>query len=93
MKASLVHASMYLFISESWIDNCVFVLDKESHILRYPWKHLYFEWFPTAAQKEPLPMFSPPPLMPLSERKTWIVSPAGKAKYDEIVLKTDTDIH
>ncbi|XP_055257354.1 epidermal growth factor receptor substrate 15 [Moschus berezovskii] len=45
-----------------------------------------------ALEKEPVPMSLPPALVPPSKRKTWIVSPAEKAKYDEIFLKTDKDM-
>uniref|UniRef100_A0A2K6SPR5 Epidermal growth factor receptor pathway substrate 15 n=1 Tax=Saimiri boliviensis boliviensis TaxID=39432 RepID=A0A2K6SPR5_SAIBB len=45
-----------------------------------------------ALEKEPVPMSLPPALVPPSKRKTWVVSPAEKAKYDEIFLKTDKDM-
>uniref|UniRef100_A0A8D2D6W2 Epidermal growth factor receptor pathway substrate 15 n=1 Tax=Sciurus vulgaris TaxID=55149 RepID=A0A8D2D6W2_SCIVU len=45
-----------------------------------------------ALEKEPVPMVLPPALVPPSKRKTWVVSPAEKAKYDEIFLKTDKDM-
>uniref|UniRef100_A0A2K6ES58 Epidermal growth factor receptor pathway substrate 15 n=1 Tax=Propithecus coquereli TaxID=379532 RepID=A0A2K6ES58_PROCO len=45
-----------------------------------------------ALEKEPVPMSLPPALAPPSKRKTWVVSPAEKAKYDEIFLKTDKDM-
>uniref|UniRef100_A0A2I3HUL6 Epidermal growth factor receptor substrate 15 n=1 Tax=Nomascus leucogenys TaxID=61853 RepID=A0A2I3HUL6_NOMLE len=45
-----------------------------------------------ALEKEPVPMSLPPSLVPPSKRKTWVVSPAEKAKYDEIFLKTDKDM-
>ncbi|XP_012577772.1 PREDICTED: epidermal growth factor receptor substrate 15 isoform X2 [Condylura cristata] len=45
-----------------------------------------------ALEKEPVPMSLPPGLVPPSKRKTWVVSPAEKAKYDEIFLKTDKDM-
>uniref|UniRef100_A0A8C5UJK0 Epidermal growth factor receptor pathway substrate 15 n=1 Tax=Microcebus murinus TaxID=30608 RepID=A0A8C5UJK0_MICMU len=45
-----------------------------------------------ALEKEPVPMSLPPALVPPSKRKTWVVSPAEKAKYDEIFLKTDKDV-
>ncbi|XP_053511426.1 epidermal growth factor receptor substrate 15 isoform X2 [Artibeus jamaicensis] len=44
-----------------------------------------------ALEKEPVPMSLPPALVPPSKRKTWVVSPAEKAKYDDIFLKTDKD--
>ncbi|VTJ59026.1 Hypothetical predicted protein [Marmota monax] len=46
----------------------------------------------SALEKEPVPMALPPALVPPSKRKTWVVSPAEKAKYDEIFLKTDKDM-
>uniref|UniRef100_A0A8C9BVC7 Epidermal growth factor receptor pathway substrate 15 n=1 Tax=Phocoena sinus TaxID=42100 RepID=A0A8C9BVC7_PHOSS len=45
-----------------------------------------------ALEKEPVPVSLPPALVPPSKRKTWVVSPAEKAKYDEIFLKTDKDM-
>ncbi|XP_042637595.1 epidermal growth factor receptor substrate 15 [Orycteropus afer afer] len=45
-----------------------------------------------ALEKEPVPMSLPPALVPPSKRKTWVVSLAEKAKYDEIFLKTDKDM-
>lgn len=45
-----------------------------------------------ALEKEPVPMSLPPALVPPSKRKTWVVSPSEKAKYDEIFLKTDKDM-
>uniref|UniRef100_A0A8C8YII3 Epidermal growth factor receptor pathway substrate 15 n=1 Tax=Prolemur simus TaxID=1328070 RepID=A0A8C8YII3_PROSS len=45
-----------------------------------------------ALEKEPVPMSLPPALVPPSKRKTWVVSPAEKAKYDEVFLKTDKDM-
>ncbi|XP_064349662.1 epidermal growth factor receptor substrate 15 isoform X2 [Camelus dromedarius] len=45
-----------------------------------------------ALEKEPVPMSLPPALVPPSKRKTWVISPAEKAKYDEIFLKTDKDM-
>uniref|UniRef100_A0A8C8WRJ1 Epidermal growth factor receptor pathway substrate 15 n=1 Tax=Panthera leo TaxID=9689 RepID=A0A8C8WRJ1_PANLE len=45
-----------------------------------------------ALEKEPVPMSLPPALVPPSKRKTWVVAPAEKAKYDEIFLKTDKDM-
>ncbi|XP_006839819.1 PREDICTED: epidermal growth factor receptor substrate 15 [Chrysochloris asiatica] len=45
-----------------------------------------------ALEKEPVPMSLPPALVPPSKRKTWIVSPAEKAKYDDVFLKTDKDM-
>ncbi|KAL1776869.1 epidermal growth factor receptor substrate 15 isoform X2 [Sigmodon hispidus] len=45
-----------------------------------------------ALEKEPVPMSLPPALVPPSKRKTWVVSPVEKAKYDEIFLKTDKDM-
>ncbi|XP_054994051.1 epidermal growth factor receptor substrate 15 isoform X1 [Sorex araneus] len=45
-----------------------------------------------ALEKEPVPMSLPPAVVPPSKRKTWVVSPAEKAKYDEIFLKTDKDM-
>uniref|UniRef100_A0A2I3LWK2 Epidermal growth factor receptor pathway substrate 15 n=1 Tax=Papio anubis TaxID=9555 RepID=A0A2I3LWK2_PAPAN len=45
-----------------------------------------------ALEKEPVPLSLPPALVPPSKRKTWVVSPAEKAKYDEIFLKTDKDM-
>ncbi|XP_053433328.1 epidermal growth factor receptor substrate 15 isoform X2 [Nycticebus coucang] len=45
-----------------------------------------------ALEKEPVPMSLPPALVPPSKRKTWVVSPAEKAKYDDIFLKTDKDM-
>uniref|UniRef100_A0A8C5JWY3 Epidermal growth factor receptor pathway substrate 15 n=1 Tax=Jaculus jaculus TaxID=51337 RepID=A0A8C5JWY3_JACJA len=45
-----------------------------------------------ALEKEPVPMSLPPALVPPSKRQTWVVSSAEKAKYDEIFLKTDTDM-
>uniref|UniRef100_A0A5F5PQM4 Epidermal growth factor receptor pathway substrate 15 n=1 Tax=Equus caballus TaxID=9796 RepID=A0A5F5PQM4_HORSE len=45
-----------------------------------------------ALEKEPVPMSLPPALVPPSKRKTWVVSPAEKAKYDEIFLRTDKDM-
>uniref|UniRef100_A0A673U3N0 Epidermal growth factor receptor pathway substrate 15 n=1 Tax=Suricata suricatta TaxID=37032 RepID=A0A673U3N0_SURSU len=45
-----------------------------------------------ALEKEPVPMSLPPALVPPSKRKTWVVSSAEKAKYDEIFLKTDKDM-
>ncbi|KAL0604427.1 Epidermal growth factor receptor substrate 15 [Plecturocebus cupreus] len=45
-----------------------------------------------ALEKEPVPMSLPPALVPPSKRKMWVVSPAEKAKYDEIFLKTDKDM-
>ncbi|XP_075411980.1 epidermal growth factor receptor substrate 15 isoform X2 [Tenrec ecaudatus] len=45
-----------------------------------------------ALEKEPVPMSLPPALVPPSKRKTWVVAPAEKAKYDEIFMKTDKDM-
>ncbi|XP_058408370.1 epidermal growth factor receptor substrate 15 isoform X3 [Diceros bicornis minor] len=45
-----------------------------------------------ALEKEPVPMSLPPALVPPSKRKTWVVSPADKAKYDEIFLRIDKDM-
>uniref|UniRef100_A0A8C0GKE1 Epidermal growth factor receptor pathway substrate 15 n=1 Tax=Chelonoidis abingdonii TaxID=106734 RepID=A0A8C0GKE1_CHEAB len=45
-----------------------------------------------ALEKEPVPMSLPSALVPPSKRKTWVVSPADKIKYDEIFLKTDKDM-
>uniref|UniRef100_A0A667IDI0 Epidermal growth factor receptor pathway substrate 15 n=1 Tax=Lynx canadensis TaxID=61383 RepID=A0A667IDI0_LYNCA len=45
-----------------------------------------------ALEKEPVPMSLPSALVPPSKRKTWVVAPAEKAKYDEIFLKTDKDM-
>uniref|UniRef100_A0A671VCS9 Epidermal growth factor receptor pathway substrate 15 n=1 Tax=Sparus aurata TaxID=8175 RepID=A0A671VCS9_SPAAU len=46
-----------------------------------------------ALEGEPVPMSLPPPLVPPSKRKkpSWVVSPADKAKYDELFSKTDGD--
>uniref|UniRef100_A0A674IFB4 Epidermal growth factor receptor pathway substrate 15 n=1 Tax=Terrapene triunguis TaxID=2587831 RepID=A0A674IFB4_9SAUR len=45
-----------------------------------------------ALEKEPVPMSLPSALVPPPKRKTWVVSPADKIKYDEIFLKTDKDM-
>uniref|UniRef100_A0A8C4IQI4 Epidermal growth factor receptor pathway substrate 15 n=1 Tax=Dicentrarchus labrax TaxID=13489 RepID=A0A8C4IQI4_DICLA len=47
-----------------------------------------------ALEGEPVPMSLPPPLVPPSKRKkpSWVVSPADKAKYDELFSKTDGDM-
>lgn len=45
-----------------------------------------------ALEKEPVPMSLPPAVVPPSKRKTWVVSPAEKTKYDEIFMKTDKDM-
>uniref|UniRef100_A0A7N6C1Y5 Epidermal growth factor receptor pathway substrate 15 n=1 Tax=Anabas testudineus TaxID=64144 RepID=A0A7N6C1Y5_ANATE len=47
-----------------------------------------------ALEGEPVPMSLPPPLVPPSKRKkpSWVVSPADKAKYDELFNKTDGDM-
>uniref|UniRef100_A0A8C4IVJ8 Epidermal growth factor receptor pathway substrate 15 n=1 Tax=Dicentrarchus labrax TaxID=13489 RepID=A0A8C4IVJ8_DICLA len=57
-----------------------------------------------ALEGEPVPMSLPPPLVPPSKRKKpsvppsvllpvqWVVSPADKAKYDELFSKTDGDM-
>ncbi|XP_027258249.1 epidermal growth factor receptor substrate 15 isoform X3 [Cricetulus griseus] len=45
-----------------------------------------------ALEKEPVPMSLPPALVPPSKRKTWVVTPVEKAKYDEIFLKIDKDM-
>ncbi|XP_060061888.1 epidermal growth factor receptor substrate 15 isoform X2 [Erinaceus europaeus] len=45
-----------------------------------------------ALEKEPVPMSLPPALVPPSKRKTWVVSPAEKVKYDDIFQKTDKDM-
>uniref|UniRef100_A0A3B4BFW1 Uncharacterized protein n=1 Tax=Periophthalmus magnuspinnatus TaxID=409849 RepID=A0A3B4BFW1_9GOBI len=47
-----------------------------------------------ALEGEPVPMSLPPPLVPPSKRKkpSWVVSPADKAKYDELFTKTDSDM-
>uniref|UniRef100_H3DDG8 Epidermal growth factor receptor pathway substrate 15 n=1 Tax=Tetraodon nigroviridis TaxID=99883 RepID=H3DDG8_TETNG len=45
-----------------------------------------------ALEGEPVPMSLPPPLVPPSKRKKWVVMPADKAKYDELFSKTDSDM-
>uniref|UniRef100_A0A3Q4HBG1 Epidermal growth factor receptor pathway substrate 15 n=1 Tax=Neolamprologus brichardi TaxID=32507 RepID=A0A3Q4HBG1_NEOBR len=47
-----------------------------------------------ALEGEPVPMSLPPPLVPPSKRKkpSWVVSPAEKAKFDELFNKTDGDM-
>uniref|UniRef100_A0A8C3RWN9 Epidermal growth factor receptor pathway substrate 15 n=1 Tax=Chelydra serpentina TaxID=8475 RepID=A0A8C3RWN9_CHESE len=45
-----------------------------------------------ALEKEPVPMSLPSALVPPSKRKTWVVSPADKIKYDEFFLKIDQDM-
>uniref|UniRef100_A0A8C6VZJ7 Epidermal growth factor receptor pathway substrate 15 n=1 Tax=Nothobranchius furzeri TaxID=105023 RepID=A0A8C6VZJ7_NOTFU len=46
-----------------------------------------------ALEGEPVPMSLPPPLVPPSKRKKpWVVSPADKAKFDELFNKTDGDM-
>uniref|UniRef100_A0A8C7YM06 Epidermal growth factor receptor pathway substrate 15 n=1 Tax=Oryzias sinensis TaxID=183150 RepID=A0A8C7YM06_9TELE len=46
-----------------------------------------------ALEGEPVPMSLPPPLVPPSKRKKpWVVTPAEKAKYDELFSKTDGDM-
>uniref|UniRef100_A0AAX7UVQ6 Epidermal growth factor receptor pathway substrate 15 n=1 Tax=Astatotilapia calliptera TaxID=8154 RepID=A0AAX7UVQ6_ASTCA len=47
-----------------------------------------------ALEGEPVPMSLPPPLVPPSKRKkpSWVVSPAEKAKFDELFNKTDADM-
>ncbi|XP_038615888.1 epidermal growth factor receptor substrate 15 isoform X2 [Tachyglossus aculeatus] len=44
-----------------------------------------------ALERDPVPMSLPAALVPPSKRKTWVVSPADKIKYDEIFLQTDRD--
>uniref|UniRef100_A0AAR2JAW3 Epidermal growth factor receptor pathway substrate 15 n=1 Tax=Pygocentrus nattereri TaxID=42514 RepID=A0AAR2JAW3_PYGNA len=45
-----------------------------------------------ALENEPVPVALPPSLVPPSKRKKWVVSSADKAKYDELFIKTDSDM-
>uniref|UniRef100_A0A8C2G0R7 Epidermal growth factor receptor pathway substrate 15 n=1 Tax=Cyprinus carpio TaxID=7962 RepID=A0A8C2G0R7_CYPCA len=46
-----------------------------------------------ALESEPVPMSLPATLIPPSKRKKlWVVSPAEKAKYDDLFTKTDSDM-
>uniref|UniRef100_A0A9J8DB46 Epidermal growth factor receptor pathway substrate 15 n=1 Tax=Cyprinus carpio carpio TaxID=630221 RepID=A0A9J8DB46_CYPCA len=46
-----------------------------------------------ALESEPVPMSLPAALIPPSKRKKiWVVSPADKAKYDDLFAKTDSDM-